>query len=203
MLGNYYILFYFMSIGMFKLNTFAMFGILFLSSILLGSGIYSSNNFAVFAEQENEAEVKADIKEQENKCAKETECENENKINNQLNLNGTQPQQQQETQTCEECFTTILLEAELNDLIQAIDIDSEGSVASLAELCNFIDQNINELGFKEFISERLFTLGTGVGISEDKINELLDCLEKIYGTEFPRPPFETGINSNVNWTSMH
>jgi len=172
---------------------------MFFSSILLGNGMYS-NSVSVFA-QENEAEIEADI-EQENKCKKDTECENENEINNQLNLNGTQPQQQKVPQTCEECFTTILTEQELNDLIQAFDADSEGLITSLAELCDFITENVNDPGFREFISERLFTLGNDVGISEDTINELLDCLEKIYGIEFPRPPFELSMNSNLNWPNM-
>ncbi len=76
-----------------KLNTFAILGILFLSSILLANGMYS-NSVLVLAEQENEAEVNADI-EQENKCKKDTECENENELNNQLSItNITQTQEQ-------------------------------------------------------------------------------------------------------------
>ncbi len=68
-----------------KVNAFAVFGILFLSSILLANGMYS-NSVSVLAQQENEAEVNADIKEQENKCKKDTECENENELNNQLSI---------------------------------------------------------------------------------------------------------------------
>lgn len=49
-----------------KLNIFAVFGILFLSSILLGSGTFLSNQTSILT-QENEAEVEKDI-EQENKC---------------------------------------------------------------------------------------------------------------------------------------
>jgi len=172
-----------------KTNAFAVFGILLLSAILLANGMYS-NSVSIFAEQENEAEIEADI-EQENKCKKDTECENENELNNSLNIlnNGTQQQQQKEPQTCEECFTTILTEQELNDLIQAFDEDSEGDVSSLEDLClGQFDQFVNVPEFREFISERLFVLGTDVGISEDKINAILDCLEKIYGTDFPRPP---------------
>ena len=81
-----------------KLNTFAVFGMLFLSSILLANGMYS-NSVSIFAEQENEAEINADI-EQENKCKKDTECENENEINNLLNITTiTQTQEQTEEQT--------------------------------------------------------------------------------------------------------
>jgi hypothetical protein len=179
-----------------RLNTFSIFGMLFLSAILLGNGMYS-NNISILA-QENEAEVEADI-EQENKCKKDTECENENEINNQLKINGTQPQQQQqqEPQTCEECFTTILTEQELNNLIGAIFND--GGPSTTQELCSLITENVDDPGFREFLSERLFTLGDSVGINEDKINEILDCLEKIYGTEFPRPPFELSMDSNVGW----
>lgn len=63
------------------------------------------------------------------------------------------------------------------------------------------DQFVNESEFREFISDKLFVLGTDVGISEDKINAILDCLEKIYGVEFPRPPFpdNANMNSNFNW----
>ena len=66
-----------------KLQIYTIFGIMFLSSILLGNGLYS-NSFSVFA-QENEAEIEADI-EQENKCTKDTECENENEIDNKLTI---------------------------------------------------------------------------------------------------------------------
>ncbi len=61
---------------------------MFLSSMLLANGMYSSNQIFAFENQtvtENEAEVKADI-EQENKCKQDTECENKNKINNKLNI---------------------------------------------------------------------------------------------------------------------
>jgi len=84
-------------IEMSKLNVFALFGIVFLSSILLGSGMYS-NNVSVLAQQENKAEVEADI-EQENKCKKDTECENENELNNQLDITTTTGQQQEEPGT--------------------------------------------------------------------------------------------------------
>jgi len=166
---------------------------------LLGSGIYS-NNVYVLAQQENEAEVEADI-EQENKCKKDSECENENELNNSLNIvnNGTQQQQQQEPQTCEECFTTILTEQELNDLIEVL-AQEFNAPNTISLLCG-IDNVINDPEFRQFYSQLLFDFGPGVGISEDKINAILDCLEKIYGTDFPRPPFPTDVdmNSNFNW----
>ena len=39
---------------------------------------------------------------------------------------------------------------------------------------------------RAFLSERLFTLGGDVGISQDKINEILDCLEEVFGCDFKR-----------------
>ena len=66
---------------------------MFLGATLLASGMYSNQIFA-FEENGNahdqngnlnEAEINADI-EQENKCKKDTECENENEINNLLNI---------------------------------------------------------------------------------------------------------------------
>ncbi|NOJ30114.1 MAG: hypothetical protein DA328_08105 [Nitrososphaeraceae archaeon] len=86
---------------MIKVNTFSIFGILFLSSVLLASGMYSNNAY-VLAQQENEAEVEADI-EQENKCKKDTECENENELNNQLDITTITEEQQ----TSEEQETTL------------------------------------------------------------------------------------------------
>jgi len=43
-----------------KLQIYTLFGIMFMSSIYLGNGMYS-NNVSVIAQQENEAEVNADI----------------------------------------------------------------------------------------------------------------------------------------------
>lgn len=63
---------------------------LFLSSVLLANGIYS--NSVPSSAQGNEAKVKTDIKEQENKCAKDTECENENKLDNKLILTNDEKQ---------------------------------------------------------------------------------------------------------------
>lgn len=60
------------------MNKFSVFGILFMSSILLGSGIYSSQVFA-----QNIAIVDADV-DQKNKCKKDSECKNKNEINNSI-----------------------------------------------------------------------------------------------------------------------
>jgi len=90
-----------------KLNIFAVFGILFLSSVLLGSGMYSTNQIYAQENQtgtENEAEVEADI-EQENKCKKDTECENENELNNELSIiNQNQGQTQSSLTVKKEIF---------------------------------------------------------------------------------------------------
>ena len=59
-----------------------------IASLTLSSAGYNSFQqtfISTFAQQENEAEVNADI-EQENKCKKDTECENENELNNQLSI---------------------------------------------------------------------------------------------------------------------
>ena len=71
---------------------------MFLFSVLLGNGMYSGNLQVLAQENQtgnlNEAEINADI-EQENKCKKDTECENENELNNQLFItNITQTQLQ-------------------------------------------------------------------------------------------------------------
>ncbi len=66
---------------------------MFLAATLLASGMYSNQIFAPLTLDLNhdgkinlhEAEINADI-EQENKCKKDTECENENEINNLLNI---------------------------------------------------------------------------------------------------------------------
>ena len=104
--------------------------------------------------------------------------------------------------TCEDCFTKVLTDKELDDLIQAIIEDSEGEESSLQEVCEFIANNLDEEG-RAFLGDRLLVLGGDVGISEDKINEILDCLEKVFGGEFPR---EIIINSltvqqHMNWKS--
>ena len=104
--------------------------------------------------------------------------------------------------TCEDCFTKVLTDKELDDLIQAIIEDSEGEESSLQEVCEFIANNLDEEG-RAFLGDRLLVLGDDVGISEDKINEILDCLEKVFGGEFPR---EIIINSltvqqHMNWKS--
>ena len=65
-------------------NTFTLFSLLFMSSLLLGNGLGLYSN-QVAAQKTNEADVNADI-EQENKCKKDTECENENELNNGLGI---------------------------------------------------------------------------------------------------------------------
>ncbi len=85
--------------------------------------------------------------------------------------------------TCEECFTSILTEEELNALIEATTLPD-----SLPELCNeFIEGGLQTEQGRIFISNYLFTSGMTAGISVDKINAILDCLEEIYGVDFPRP----------------
>ncbi len=166
--------------------------------------MYSSSSH-VFAQQENEAEIEANI-EKKNKCKKDTECENENEINNSpdiVNNTTQQQQQQQEPQTGEEYFTRILTEKELDDLIQAVIEYTAGDYDSLEEICSSLDLNIDNAEYRATISGYLFTLASYVGISEDKINAILDCLEKIFGTEIPRPPFpvDESMRSGFSWSS--
>jgi hypothetical protein len=110
---------------------------------------------------------------------------------------------EEEPETCEECFTTVLDEEELDDLIQAITVDSLGTVSSLGELCDFIDEISDIIEERAFISDRLFVLGGDVGISEDEINEILDCLEKVFGEEFPREIIidSLTVQQHMNWKS--
>jgi len=111
-----------------KLNIFSVFGMMFLSSILLGSGMYSSNQ--IYAQNENEAEVEVDI-EQENKCKKDTECKNENEINNSLTItNITQAQEEQPEQT--QLIVTKLVECE-----------SVNGEPNNQALCDFAESSIN------------------------------------------------------------
>ena len=109
---------------------------------------------------------------------------------------------QPEPPTCEDCFTKVLTDKELDDLIQAIIEDSEGEESSLQEVCEFIANNLDEEG-RAFLSDRLLVLGGDVGISEDKINEILDCLEKVFGGEFPREIIidSLTVQQHMNWKS--
>ncbi len=109
---------------------------------------------------------------------------------------------QPEPPTCEDCFTKVLTDKELDDLIQAIIEDSEGEESSLQEVCEFIANNLDEEG-RAFLGDRLLVLGGNVGISEDKINEILDCLEKVFGGEFPREIIidSLTIQQHMNWKS--
>jgi len=102
--------------------------------------------------------------------------------------------------TCEDCFTTVLTDEELDDLIQAII--ENGGPPSLQELCDFIAGDLSEEG-RAFISDRLLVLGEDVEISEDKINEILDCLEEVFGGDFPREILEEPLTAQqqMNWKS--
>jgi len=112
--------------------------------------------------QENEAEIEADI-EQENKCKKDTECENENELNNQLSItNITQAQQQDESSTlnvikivqCEENGNPVLCEnlapedftmtvTGNNPSPSQFQGSQEGTLVTLGPGEYFIDENID------------------------------------------------------------
>ena len=105
-------------------------------------------------------------------------------INNNNNIVG-----EEREPTCEDCFTTVLTDKEeLDDLIQAIEELSGGEVSSLEEFCDFIDDISGIEDGPAIISQVLFELGEEVGISDsdDKINEILDCLEEVFNVDFPR-----------------
>ena len=103
--------------------------------------------------------------------------------NNNTVVVGEEPIPEPGPLTCEECFTSILNPEELDDLIQATTLPD-----SLPELCNeFIEGGLQTEQGRTFISEYLFTSGMTALISVDKINAILDCLEEVYGVDFPRP----------------
>ena len=200
MINNSYILFYYSFVIMTKLNVFAAFAVLFLSSVLLANGMYSNKIFAIEAQNENnhdqngnlnEAEINADI-EQENKCKKDTECENENEINNQLSITNittiTQEQEEQpETPTCETCFTDNLSEEAVN-FIEDTFFTQEPS--SLQEICDFIDENIEGIALPSSLAFYLYEdVLNNTDATEEDIDNVVDCLEEVFGVDIPRPPF--------------
>jgi len=164
-----------------KTNVFALFGILFLSSVLLGSGMYSNQ---IFAQNENEAEIEADI-EQENKCSKDTECENENEINNSLTItNNTQAQEEPVIPTCETCFIDILSEEQISSFIDAFTqaVGREpGEFTSIQDVCNFIDAF--DESDTELLSQDIFDAAFGVNgienanqLTTEQYQALIECL---------------------------
>jgi len=153
-----------------NLNLFALFGIMFLSSVLLGSGTFMSNQTSILA-QENEAEVEVDI-EQENKCKNDTECKNENEINNSLTITATQGQEEQpETSPCEDCFD-IVGEGQIDNFLAAFIEAVQQQISTLEELCQYIDENQGTLE----LNEDLLTAAMA-SINEDQYNDLILCLQ--------------------------
>ncbi len=197
-LNNSYILFSLSFFRMSNINKFALFGMLFMSSILLANGMYSNQVFALVEEQNgnphdqngnlNEAEINANI-EQENKCKKDTGCENENEINNQLSITAiTQEQEEQpETPTCETCFTDNLSEEAVN-FIEDTFFTQEPS--SLQEICDFIDENIEGIALPSSLAFYLYEdVLNNTDATEEDIDNVVDCLEEVFGVDIPRPPF--------------
>ncbi len=178
-----------------KLNTYAIFGAMFLAATLLASGMYSTNQ--IFAEEnqtgtENEAEVKADI-EQENKCKKDSECENENEINNTLNIttitttagNGDGNGDGTPEDECALCFTaqpdgpwqngqqledfeTYLEEHEV--LINGQDVDS------IAELCKALVESEEPVFFGNIADAIEDALD---GSNSELMQDVFDCLSAL------------------------
>ncbi len=154
---------------------------MFLAATLFACGMYSSNQ--IFAQHENvngtlnEAEINADI-EQENKCAKDTECENENEINNSLNIvnitNGTQTQQS-EIPTCEDCFTSILDQEQIDAFLTTFSSEVGQEISTLEELCQYIDNN---QGTPELNEDLVAAAATSGVINEGEYNDLIACLRE-------------------------
>ena len=102
-------------------------------------------------------------------------------INNNNNTVIEEEQIPPPPQTCEECFTTNLNAIEISRLLSATV-----SFNTLKQLCDFIDENFQDAIQRQFISSYLLNAALSAGIPTDKINDILDCLEEIYGVIFPR-----------------
>jgi hypothetical protein len=102
-------------------------------------------------------------------------------INNNNNTVIEEEQIPPPPQTCEECFTTNLNAIEISRLLSATV-----SFSTLELLCDFIDENFQDAIQRQFISSYLLNAALSAGIPTDKINDILDCLEEIYGVIFPR-----------------
>ena len=73
---------------------------------------------------------------------------------------------------------------ELDDLV-----DIAGGGLSLEEICDAIDElSAGTEEDRTFVSQVLFFAGEEAGLlnSDDKINEILDCLEEVFNVNFPR-----------------
>ena len=155
-----------------NLKKFALFGMLFMSSILLANGMYSNQVFA----QVNEAEINVDI-EQENKCKKDTECENENEINNSLNIvnitNDTQSQQQPVPSPCEDCFTSNLDQTEIDAFLVEFSNFVQQEITTLEQLCEYIDANQGT----EALDIALGNASGESGLTFEQYEALIQCLQ--------------------------
>ena len=104
--------------------------------------------------------------------------------------------------TFKEDFRKTRLEmGKTDDLIQAFEVDSQGFISSLQDLCDFITEEVPLGGNLAFVSDRLFVLGGQVGITEDRINEILDCLEEVFDEDFPREIIIDSLTAQQMWKS--
>jgi len=149
---------------------------------LLGNGIYS-NSLSLFA-QENEAEIEADI-EQENKCKKDTECENENELNNKLNIVNQQNATQSEEPVlseCENCFINNLSEEQVSNFIIAFSLTSESQTPfqTLEQICQYIDENDGTESGQDQLDFALSNALTSaeVGLSFEEYQSIIQCLQE-------------------------
>ena len=59
---------------------------------------------------------------------------------------------------------------------------------SLQDICNFIEINSQTVEGRGDITEVIFTAGLfWAGISFDKLGAIFDCLEEVFGVNYPRP----------------
>ena len=156
---------------------------MFLSSILLGNGIYSIIPKVNAQENQtgtdNEAKINTDI-EQENKCKKDTECENENELNNKLSNNNIIQSTEESLspeQTCEDCFS-ILSQQKIEDvliqfnLIVTSDTKEDPNIQTLEDLCNFLESTTT---YEREYDALELSLSTN-SVPNEQISSILQCL---------------------------
>ena len=82
-----------------------------------------------------------------------------------------------EPQTCEECFTAVLTDGEINDL--EAEIRSDLRIPSLQDWCQFLEESAQQEQAIETITEELLQ----IGVDQPRIDKIVDCLERILGLE--------------------
>ncbi len=175
------------------------FGIVTLMLSSSGNNSFQQIFISTSAQQENEAEIKADI-EQENKCKKDTECENENEVNNSLNITGLAGIQGNgndndndnvQPGTCLFCFAPITNDPpgnwpilDLDNLNQYLEenivpVGNEEDIDSVEELCDALE-NTNPRVSDSIIAQILHDAIQGDDQEEDNlVNLTIECLRDL------------------------